>query len=334
MSTHTDDLSGLNAATPGLQENLVNDDSTGGELSDYGTVQRYRIEHVTRYSYSQRVTLDQLVLRIQPRTGPAQRLIEFTINIDPKPSKHTHGIDLHGNIRHWFWFDRSHDHLNINVQSTVDCRNENPFDYIIVDPGVERVPVRYEEPIHSAAAHYRKRTDLDPDIDAFADDVARSCDGTTIGFLWALVTRLHEQIDHVARHEGHAWRPHETLAKKNGACRDEALLFVEACRAMGLAARFVSGYAWDAIEDDQREMHAWAEVYVPGGGWRGYDSTLGRAVSNEHIAVAASPTATYAAPLSGTFTAPPLESTLDYAITMTQESIPRPPNDGLTYRWG
>ena len=85
-----------------------------------------------------------------------------------------------------------------------------------------------------------------------------------------------------------------------GSCRDLAQVFLEASRSKGFAARFVSGYvAYE--EEDQRELHAWAEVYLPGGGWRGFDATTGLAVMEQHIVLARSAQAANAAPLSGSF---------------------------------
>src|SRR5436853_629755 len=72
-------------------------------------------------------------------------------------------------------------------------------------------------------------------------------------------------------------------------------------RPKGIASRFVSGYQEGVSGLSERDLHAWAEVYLPGGGWRGYDPTLGLAVSDRHIAVAASRTSHGAAPITGTF---------------------------------
>ena len=88
---------------------------------------------------------------------------------------------------------------------------------------------------------------------------------------------------------------------RTGACRDLTVLFMECCRSLGLAARFVSGYQEGDKGTDRRYMHAWAEVYLPGGGWRGFDPTHGIAVTDRHVAVASGPTPATAAPISGTF---------------------------------
>jgi transglutaminase-like putative cysteine protease len=79
------------------------------------------------------------------------------------------------------------------------------------------------------------------------------------------------------------------LTSRAGSCRDFATLFIEACHYLGLAARFVSGYQYSpTLPQGQGATHAWSEVYLPGAGWKGFDSTSGQVVGNHHIAVAVS----------------------------------------------
>jgi transglutaminase-like putative cysteine protease len=84
-----------------------------------------------------------------------------------------------------------------------------------------------------------------------------------------------------------------------GSCRDFTVLFMEACRAVGLAARFVSGYEEGDSTVLERDLHAWAEVYIPGGGWRGFDPTHGLAVADRHVALVASAFPQFTAPVTG-----------------------------------
>lgn len=295
---------------------------------------RYDIVHQTRFTYSAPISLGQLVVRLQPRTSFDQRLINFSIRCDPLPARHTHCLDLHGNIRHWFWFEKQHSGLTLITRSIVDCLVEHPFDFIVVEPGVESLPATYDEPVRSATAHYRHRPTPHPIVDALARHIRQECNGHTVHFLSDLARHLREHIQHIVRPSGEPWSPTKTLERGEGACRDTTMLYIDACRAVGLAARFVSGYAFDATDDSHREMHAWAEVYLPGAGWRGYDPTTGHAVSNRHIAVAASPTAGYAAPTTCTFTGPKVNSTLNYDISMNvTEAEPAHAEQQNVYTW-
>ena len=312
---------------------LRRDDQTAAAGSA-APVQRYDIVHRTTFEYSAPVTLDQLVVRLQPRTGVNQRLVRFAIELDPTPARQTTALDLHGNVRHWLWFERAHARLELVTRSTVDCFCANPFDFIIVDPGVESVPAEYEDPVRSAAAHYRDRPEPHPEIDRLTRELIDEAEGSTVVFLTKLVWRIAKDVKQIFRAAGDPWSPMETLNHGEGACRDTAVLFMDVARAAGLAARFVSGYAYDALDPDRRELHAWAEVYLPGAGWRGFDPTVGLATSNRHVAVAASPTPGYAAPTSGTFTAPPVESKLFYRVDMDSTELPAPDvPEGTVYLW-
>jgi len=115
-------------------------------------------------------------------------------------------------------------------------------------------------------------------------------------------------VDHftyVKREEPGVQAPSETLAHHSGSCRDYAALFIEACRYLGLASRFVSGYLHaPATEAGNASTHAWAEVYLPGSGWKGFDPTIGEVTGARHIAVAVARHPESVPPVSGSFTGP------------------------------
>jgi transglutaminase-like putative cysteine protease len=129
--------------------------------------------------------------------------------------------------------------------------------------------------------------------------IASQAQGETLRFLSLLTEQIYRDWDIDIREEGDPYPPEETFQTRRGACRDVAVMFVECCRLQGIAARFVSGYQEGDQDAAERFMHAWAEVYVPGGGWRGYDPTHGLAVADRHIAVAAAADARFAAPIEG-----------------------------------
>ncbi len=302
--------------------------------TDPAIAQRYHVRHVTRYAYTAPVSLHQTTVRLQPRTDAQQRLVSLTLHCKPRPARHACCSDLYGNLCHWFWFENEHDRLELTAESVVDALCENAFDFVIVDPGVEKVPVTYAPAVGHAALHYRQRETPDPAIDDMVRDILQRSGPGTLGFLWELTTELHRRIAYEYRPDGMPRPPAQTLAAERGSCRDAAVLFVDACRVVGLAARFVSGYAYDAVGEDQRELHAWAEVYLPGGGWKGYDPTIGLAVSNRHLAVAASPEPGYAAPFTGSFTGPPVDATLTFDLQMQQEPFAFPTQGDAVFRWG
>jgi transglutaminase-like putative cysteine protease len=132
-----------------------------------------------------------------------------------------------------------------------------------------------------------------------------------------LADRIHRGFHHIGRLDGAPMSPGETLAGRRGACRDTAMLYVAACRSQGLAARFVSGYSMHHPEEvTEHELHAWVEVYVPGGGWRPYDPSLGLAVADGHVTLAAAPDHELAAPVSGSYRGTGVGSQMDYAVSV------------------
>lgn len=127
---------------------------------------------------------------------------------------------------------------------------------------------------------------------------------------------LHRDFQQVVRLTGEPLPPGKTLRRKEGACRDLAVLFIDLCRSLGIAARFVSGYKYDPGAKDSFELHAWAEVFLPGAGWRGYDPSLGLAVADTHVALASGPGAAEAAAVTGTYRGSEVLSNLTYKVNI------------------
>src|SRR5690606_2240959 len=119
-----------------------------------------------------------------------------------------------------------------------------------------------------------------------ASEVLQESGGGTLAFLTQLASKIYHECKRVVRPQGEAWDPESTWRQRQGACRDLAVLFNEVCRLVGLPARFLSGYGYSDFRDE-RHLHAWSEVYLPGAGWRALDPSIGLAVSNRHVALAA-----------------------------------------------
>ncbi len=116
---------------------------------------------------------------------------------------------------------------------------------------------------------------------------------------------INTKFKYRVREETGVQSPQRTLYLGSGSCRDYATLFIEACRSMGLASRFVSGYLHaPATEAGNASTHAWAEVYFPGVGWQGFDPTIGKMTGNSHIAVAVARDPEAVPPISGSYLGP------------------------------
>ena len=262
---------------------------------------RFRGTHVTRYDYTEPVFLGPHVVRLRPRSDPGQKLHAFEISFDPEPEGVTGGLDAWGNNVTWAWFSGEHRRLEITTRFEAERTRLNPFDFVVLSPEGSELPPVYELDEELALEPFMHRRDIDPSVRELTEQVAEETNHKIIEFLSELSSRIHERCEMIVRPVGDPFPPEKTLAEGAGSCRDLTVLYIAACRHAGIASRFVSGYVEHRPEGEPRELHAWAGVYVPGGGWRGYDPSQGLAVSNGHLtcAVAASPKG--AGPVSGMF---------------------------------
>ncbi len=261
----------------------------------------FEIAHTTTYTFSRPVFLEPHTFRLRPRCDGSQRLIRADLQIEPRPAGLSESLDVEGNSVAHALFDGLTEALRATSQCEIETLRVNPFDYIISHPSVARLPAEYPDDLRLSMTPYCSRDRSDDGVVRFANSIADEVDRQTLPFLAALNRRVFEMCRVRIREEGEPQTPEETLAHRRGACRDLAVLFMDACRALGLAARFVSGYQAGDPDEERRDLHAWAEVYLPGGGWRGYDPTHGLAVADRHVAVAAGMRPGGAAPITGTF---------------------------------
>jgi transglutaminase-like putative cysteine protease len=269
---------------------------------------QFTVSHTTRYRYAQPVWLEPHILRLRPRCDGTQALLDFRTRVQPRPVGWSECLDLDGNATAQAWFDGLTESLTVATTCTVETRRTNPFDFLLA-PGAVTVPVQATAELEYAV--YRHRPNADETVTAFARALSHEANGQTPAFLTTLARRIAERCRPTIRLEGDPQSPGLTLRDGTGACRDLAVLFIDACRAVGLGARFVSGYYGGPVDGDRRYLHAWAEVYLPGAGWRGFDPLQGVAVSDLHIAVAASAQPSGAAPVSGTLRGTNPVATLD-----------------------
>ena len=222
-------------------------------------------------------------------------------------------LDAEGNSTIKLWFQQMTDCLKIEVNSKVETRCTNPFNYIL-EPWASDLPITdYPAPV---LAHLQPYLQLcsDPAIVQLAQESWQAANGSTVSFLGELNQRIYQNCKYIIRETGDPFPAGITWNQKLGSCRDTAVVFIEACRIFGLAARFVSGYQEGDSDQSERHLHAWAEVYLPGAGWRGYDPTQGLAVGDRHIVLAASAIPRNAAPISGSFRGVGAKSEMTYHL--------------------
>lgn len=261
----------------------------------------FEIEHITTYRYDIPVHLGPHILRLTPRADGNQWLIDYCCTVTPSPSLQSQALDAEGNLVTRLWFIGTTPDLRIASSARLVTLHDNPYDYIVDAPATS-LPLPYSGNEAALLAAYRYPGNPAPEITRLARQLAREADNDTLPFLGALNEHLHTQFRREIRVQGPPQRPELTLARRAGACRDLAVLFIAVCRTQGIAARFVSGYQAHAeTRRKRRYLHAWPEVYIPGGGWRGYDPSHGTAVADAHVSVAASATAAGAMPVHGSF---------------------------------
>ena len=274
-----------------------------------------KISHRTRYRYSQPVFLEPFIVRLRPRSDASQTLRNYSINVTPVPGGITHCTELYGNNTETVWFDGLHQDLQIEVRILVETHRGNPFDFFVTDHAALTVPLVYEPHIAGALAHYLVREGDHPGLTAFAQEMMQVAKHETIQFLTELAEQIYQRYEYMLREEGDAWTSEETMKQGKGSCRDFAMLFIDICRSVGIAARFVSGYCLGDDAANNGDMHAWAEVYLPGAGWRGFDPSRGLLVNDDYITVAAGQLSQDAAPTLGSFRGEAV-STMDAEIAM------------------
>jgi transglutaminase-like putative cysteine protease len=277
----------------------------------------FHIVHQLTYTYDRPVFLEPMTLRLTPRQDPTQRLLHHRLTLLPEPAGLSHVVEPDGTDAAVGWFERTHPDLTIQMEAIVQTLRDNPFDWIVTDPGAQSLPASYSESEARSLSPCLGGNGEHGEVHAWARERAQQVEGDTAAFLIDLADHIHRAFLHIGRPDGDPLSPSETLKDQRGACRDTAMLFVEACRGLGLASRFVSGYSMHhPPEVSEHELHAWAEVYLPGAGWRGYDPSLGLAVADGHVALAATPDHRLAAPVSGRFRGTGAVSEMRYDLTV------------------
>ena len=278
----------------------------------------YQISHRIQFTYENAVDIQPLTIRLRPRSDGAQQVLSWNCELHPSPTTSNSVLDVFGNVALHASFEGQHRELTIDVQSEVESTRSNPFDYLSLDSRVTNLPAFYDLRIGQALAPNLHRQTMDPEIGHWAGELSGSVGWQTQPFLLKLCEVINREYTTESRFKGDAYSPTKTFAQKRGACRDLAALFMDACRTQGLAARFVSGYVYEPDRTHGSELHAWAEVYLPGGGWRGYDPTLGTAVADAHIPIAAGPEPEWAAPTEGCYFGTG-DSSIEYDVKVTRK---------------
>lgn len=276
---------------------------------------RFRVRHTTTYRYSRPVLLGPHCIRLQPRHDGFQKLDRYHLDIYPAPAGRADGPGLTGFVETHLWFQQPTEVLTLVSSFEARTPDRNPFEFVVTEPDALRLPAAYATGRGLLAPYRRLRRPV-AQVSALSLRLAREYDHQTLAFLTAACRHIGEFAPMV-REEGAPMSPVETLRAAAGSCRDLTVLFIDLCRVQHLAARFVSGYFRGDDPDARRYLHAWAEVYLPGAGWRGYDPSLGLAVGSDHVAVAASDDPQETLPVTGGFSGERAEARMEWDLNIS-----------------
>ncbi len=276
---------------------------------------RVALHHRTEYRYDQPISLGPQQVRLRPAYHARTPIDAYSLRVSPADHFVNWQQDPHGNPVARFVFAKATDHLTVTVDLVANMTVINPFDFF-VEESVEKFPFQYPKDVQRQLLPYLDIEGLGlgdtptPLLDAWVDSLPKQCDRTT-DFLVDVNMRLHQKIRYLVRMEPGVQTPEQTLELASGSCRDSAWLLVATLRRIGLAARFVSGYLIQLTADQKAldgpsgpeadfcDLHAWAEVYLPGAGWIGLDATSGLFCGEGHIPLACTPEPRDAAPITG-----------------------------------
>ena len=291
---------------------------------------RVALNHKTHYRFDQPVRLWPHEIRLRPAAHCRTPIHSYSLKVRPAEHFMNWQQDPYGNYLARLVFPKPTTELEVQVDLMVDMTVINPFDFF-VEPYAERFPFTYPEQLAKELTPFLDIEPCGPLLQGWFDRFKKAhlTDSTyTSEFLVQLNQRVKEDIEYIIRFEPGVQSCEQTLQLRRGSCRDTAWLVVQVLRNLGLAARFVSGYLIQLAADikpldgpagpqqDFTDLHAWAEVYIPGAGWLGLDATSGLLAGEGHIPLVCTATPGSAAPVTGS--TEPCDSKLEFTMLVTR----------------
>jgi transglutaminase-like putative cysteine protease len=258
------------------------------------------VEHTLHYKYSEFVSLTPHYIYLSPKPSPHQEVSNFELKITPSADILYKNIDVEGNAQYIAYINSACEELIFKATFEIESALTNPYQFIHFPYNTKKLPFEYPEKEALLLQPYLNQTGVTTLIHQFARQLAAEVDWGTTDFLLQISKYIKQNFVYEKRLEGPANAAEKTLLNRKGTCRDYAVLMIASCKALGIAARFVSGYCYGSLLQ-AHELHAWVEVYLPGAGWRGFDPTEGKIVDNHYIMLASSAQPELINPITGGF---------------------------------
>lgn len=261
---------------------------------------KLRIDHLTQYQYEQKVKLNLHEVYMIPLQRFYFKVLRSEISVSPNPTGWFERVNFENNPYYQTWFTEETSELEIKASFEIELLPFNPFGFII-HPDAEYPFVKYQYPQHleQVLAIYKIPHGF-AQLGEYAYAVMEKS-ASMVDFLVNLVAAIHADWHHIHRKDQGILPVMLTFDRQEGSCRDLSFMLISMLRELGIACRFVSGYAYNPALEAGHELHAWVEVFLPGASWIGLDPSLGLFTDNHYIPLAASYNPKYASPIIGTY---------------------------------
>lgn len=278
-----------------------------------------KIVHNTRYNYTKPVSLLPHYIRLKPQSRPHLKLLDFDIKITPEPLSISERLDAEDNPFFQVWMEPVPiRQFQIKANISVNIEPFDPFHFII-DPPVRFFQNQFHYPEHlkQFLEPFLPSAPVAKKFSSFLNERIKGSDRSSILFITDLLRYIANNFTYERQDKNVLLDSEKTYDNHSGSCKELSWMLIEMLRSTGLAARFVSGYAYSSMLGEGHELHAWVEVLLPGAGWIGLDPSSGLLTDEHYIPIAASFDPNQTMPVTGAY-AGESSSKLQASVTIAE----------------